>query len=207
MANPIISVIIRARDQASSIIQSIRNQLNNLPNPTLDLTLNGAEEAVSQLGGIARTALIAAVGIGGVAEALGAAKHAFIDYNAELEQTHVAFTSMLGSGEQATAMIRDLQKFAAETPFEMPGIRNAAQQLIAFGYDAQEIIPTLTALGNAASGLGKGETGFGQLAFPCCSKATPCYSCKTFLVPEPPVCFAVTKSRSPLSLRIGCMTR
>ena len=165
MANPIISVIIRARDQASSIIQSIRNQLNNLPNPTLDLTLNGAEEAVSQLGGIARTALIAAVGIGGVAEALGAAKHAFIDYNAELEQTHVAFTSMLGSGEQATAMIRDLQKFAAETPFEMPGIRNAAQQLIAFGYDAQEIIPTLTALGNAASGLGKGETGFGQLAF------------------------------------------
>ena len=34
-----------------------------------------------------------------------------------------------------------------------------------------------------------------------------CCSCKTFLVPEPPVCFAVTKSRSPLSLRIGCMTR
>ena len=45
------------------------------------------------------------------------------------------------------------------------------------------------------------------VALPCCSKATPCYSCKMFLVPEPPVCFAVTKSRSPLSLRIGCMTR
>lgn len=165
MANPIISVIIRARDHASDLIRRIRDQLNDLPNPTIDLNLNGAGEAASSLAGIAKGALIAAVGIGSVTEALGAAKHAFIDYNAELEQTRVAFTSMLYSAEAADKMLADLQKFAAETPFEMPGVRTAAQQLIAFGYEADEILPTLTALGNAASGLGKGEVGFGQLAF------------------------------------------
>lgn len=165
MANPIISVIIQARDHASNLIQHIRDQLNDLPNPTLDLNLNGAGEAASSLAGIAKGALIAAVGIGSVTEALGAAKHAFIDYNAELEQTRVAFTSMLHSAEAADKMLADLQKFAAETPFEMPGVRTAAQQLIAFGYEADEILPTLTALGNAASGLGRGQDGFNHLAF------------------------------------------
>ena len=165
MANPIISVLIRARDEAGRIIQNVLDQLNNLTDQTIDIDLHGAEEVTSQLGGIAKGALIAAVGIGSVAEALSAAKHAFIDYNAELEQTRVAFTSMLGSAEEANSVIGKLQKFAAETPFEMPGIRDAAQQLLAFGYSADELIPTLTALGNAASGLGKGETGFGQLAF------------------------------------------
>lgn len=165
MANPIISVIIRARDHASDLIRRIRDQLNDLPNPTLDLNLNGAGEAASSLAGIAKGALIAAVGIGSVTEALGAAKHAFIDYNADLEQTRVAFTSMLHSAEAADKMLADLQKFAAETPFEMPGVRTAAQQLIAFGYEADEILPTLTALGNAASGLGRGQDGFNHLAF------------------------------------------
>ncbi len=165
MANPIISVIIRARDHASDLIRHIRDQLNNLPNPTIDLNLNGAGEAASSLAGIAKGALIAAVGIGSVTEALGAAKHAFIDYNAELEQTRVAFTSMLHSAEEADKMLSSLQKFAAETPFEMPGVRTAAQQLIAFGYEADEILPTLTALGNAASGLGRGQEGFNHLAF------------------------------------------
>ena len=165
MANPIISVIIQARDHASNLIQHIRDQLNDLPNPTLDLNLNGAGEAASSLAGIAKGALIAAVGIGSVTEALGAAKHAFIDYNAELEQTRVAFTSMLHSAAEADKMLSSLQKFAAETPFEMPGVRTAAQQLIAFGYEADEILPTLTALGNAASGLGRGQDGFNHLAF------------------------------------------
>lgn len=165
MANPIISVIIRARDHASDLIRRIRDQLNDLPNPTIDLNLNGAGEAASSLAGIAKGALIAAAGISSVTEALGAAKHAFIDYNAELEQTRVAFTSMLHSAEAADKMLADLQKFAAETPFEMPGVRTAAQQLIAFGYEADEILPTLTALGNAASGLGRGQEGFNHLAF------------------------------------------
>ncbi len=63
-----------------------------------------------------------------------------------LEQTAVAFETMLGSATQAQAMMGQLSKFAAETPFEFPEIANAGKQLLAFGISAQEIQPTLRSL-------------------------------------------------------------
>ena len=156
---------------AQAAVQSVRDKLAGIRDKVVNVRVNttGAEANVAgvtaSLGRLAPHALAAAGAIMSVEKALSAGKSAFIDYNAQLEQTHVAFTSMLGSVTQANAMIANLQKFAAETPFEMPGVRDAAQQLLAFGYDANEIIPTLTALGNAASGLGRGQDGFQHLAF------------------------------------------
>lgn len=156
---------------AQAAVQSVKEKLAGIRDKVVNLRVNtnGAEGNVegvtASLGRLAPQALVAAGAIMSVEKALSAGKAAFIDYNAQLEQTRVAFTSMLGSATQANAMIGNLQKFAAETPFEMPGVRDAAQQLLAFGYDANEIIPTLTALGNAASGLGRGQDGFNHLAF------------------------------------------
>lgn len=156
---------------AQAAVQSVRDKLAGIRDKVVNVRVdtNGAAESVegvtASLGKLAPQALAAAGAIIAVEKALSAGKEAFIDYNAQLEQTRVAFTSMLGSAAQANAMIADLQKFAADTPFEMPGVRDAAQQLLAFGYDANEIIPTLTALGNAASGLGRGQDGFQHLAF------------------------------------------
>ena len=156
---------------AQAAVQSVRDKLAGIRDKVVNVRVNttGAEANVAgvtaSLGRLAPHALAAAGAIMSVEKALSVGKAAFIDYNAQLEQTRVAFTSMLGSAAQANAMIGNLQKFAAETPFEMPGVRDAAQQLLAFGYDAQDIIPTLTALGNAASGLGRGQDGFNHLAF------------------------------------------
>ena len=156
---------------AQAAVQSVRDKLAGIRDKVVSVKVDtgGAEANVAgvtaSLGRLAPHALAAAGAIMSVEKALSAGKSAFIDYNAQLEQTRVAFTSMLGSADQANTMIANLQKFAAETPFEMPGVRSSAQQLLAFGYDAQEIIPTLTALGNAASGLGRGQDGFNHLAF------------------------------------------
>ena len=156
---------------AQAAVQGVRDKLAALHDKVVNLRVNtnGAEGNVegvtASFSRLAPQALAAAAAIMSVEKALSAGKSVFIDYNAQLEQTRVAFTSMLGSAAQANGMIADLQKFAADTPFEMPGIRDAAQQLLAFGYDANEIIPTLTALGNAASGLGRGQDGFQHLAF------------------------------------------
>lgn len=70
-----------------------------------------------------------------------------------LEQTAVAFETMLGSATQAQAMMWQLSKFAAETPFEFPEIANAGKQLLAFWISAQEIQPTLRSLWDVASGM------------------------------------------------------
>ena len=156
---------------AQAAVQNVRDKLAGIRDKVVSVKVDtsGAEANVTgvsnSLAAFAAKAGLAALAVTALQSALSAGKSAFIEYNAELEQTRVAFTSMLGSAAQANAMIGNLQKFAAETPFEMPGVRDAAQQLLAFGYDANEIIPTLTALGNAASGLGRGQDGFQHLAF------------------------------------------
>lgn len=78
---------------------------------------------------------------------------------AKMKQYEIAFSTMLKSAEKGKAMMQDLQNFAAKTPFDVPGVVEAAQQLTAFGFEAKEIIPTLTTLGDAAAGLGKGSEG------------------------------------------------
>lgn len=82
-----------------------------------------------------------------------------------MRQYEIAFQTMLKSAEAGTQMLRDLQQFAAETPFDVPGVVSAGQQLMAFGFKAEEIIPMLTNLGDAASGLGLGTEGVSRLAY------------------------------------------
>ena len=156
--------IAAATEQAEAKIRRIKREIQGLGAASVGARggTSALSEGLSMLGGKAMAAM---AGIASVSAALSAAKSAFIDYNANIEQTRTAFTSMLRSADKANTLLADLQKFAAETPFELPGVRTAAQQLLAFGYDTQEVIPMLTALGNAASGLGKGQEGFNQLAF------------------------------------------
>ena len=166
------TVNVRANTGAAqAAVQGVRDKLAEIRDKVVRVKVDtgGVEANVggvsNSLAEFATKAGLAALAMTALQSTLSAGKSAFIEYNAQLEQTRVAFTSMLGSATQANAMIANLQKFAAETPFEMPGVRDAAQQLLAFGYDTEEIIPTLTALGNAASGLGRGQDGFNHLAF------------------------------------------
>lgn len=71
-----------------------------------------------------------------------------------MQQSQVAFTNMLGSGEKASAFLKDLQKLAATTPFELPDITRGAQRLMAMGIAAKDVIPTLTAAGDAVAAMG-----------------------------------------------------
>lgn len=84
---------------------------------------------------------------------------------AQMKQYEIAFTTMLNSADAGKKMLADLKQFAASTPFDVPGVVQAGQQLMAFGFQAQEIIPMLTSLGDAAAGLGKGSAGVGQIAY------------------------------------------
>lgn len=84
---------------------------------------------------------------------------------AQMRQYEIAFQTMLKSADEGTQMLRDLQKFAAETPFDVPGVVSAGQQLMAFGFKAKEVIPMLTSLGDAAAGLGQGTSGVSRLAY------------------------------------------
>ena len=92
-----------------------------------------------------------------VAAGLAAAGIASIKLAADLEQSRVAFTTLLGSATKADEFLRDLAKFAASTPFEFVGLQDSARRLLAFGFAAQDIIPLMNAIGSAVAGLGGGK--------------------------------------------------
>lgn len=103
--------------------------------------------------------------IGSFAADIGRMGIACIQSAAKMKQYEIAFQTMLKSASAGKQMLKDLQTFAANTPFDVPGVVSAGQQLMAFGFQAEEVIPMLTALGDTAAGLGKGTAGVGQLAY------------------------------------------
>src|SRR5690606_29321803 len=95
-------------------------------------------------------ALGAALGIGGGAAALGFG----VKLAAAAESAEVAFGTLLGSANAAKTVLKDLNQFAAETPFEFPELTDAARKLIAFGTAQEDLIPTLRRVGDISSGIG-----------------------------------------------------
>lgn len=88
---------------------------------------------------------------------------------ASLEQTQIAFTSLLGSAEAGAQVFKDLQRFAALTPFEFAEITGVAQRFFAFnealGLADTQVTEFLTTLGNIASITGSGAFGMERAAF------------------------------------------
>lgn len=94
--------------------------------------------------------------------ALGAMGSVGVKTAGQLEQSEIAFTTMLGSAEKAKSFLGDLNTFAAKTPFDLPGLQKSASSLISAGVEAGKVIPIMTSLGNATSGMGTGSEGIAR---------------------------------------------
>ncbi|MDX9781337.1 MAG: tape measure protein, partial [bacterium] len=71
----------------------------------------------------------------------------------EFQQLEVAFETMLGSKAEADKLMADVVQFAARTPFELSEVASGTKQLLAFGIEADRVIPTLKAMGDVSAGL------------------------------------------------------
>lgn len=105
----------------------------------------------------------AVVGLAGIGAAIAGIGVKAVQAAAKLQNVQTAFTNMLGSGEKSTAFVKELQQFAAKTPFEFSQVTEAAQKFLAFGFTAEQVIPTLTAVGDAAAGVGLGAEGINRV--------------------------------------------
>jgi tape measure domain-containing protein len=81
------------------------------------------------------------------------------------EQTGVAFEVLIGSAEKARATLAELQQFALATPFNFKDVSEYAKRLLAVGFAAEELVPTMNALGNIAAGVGTDKLPHLVLAF------------------------------------------
>lgn len=126
--------------QASKEAQQFERNLKPTINLFKDLGKAAYDAGIVLTGAI--TLPIAAVG------ALG------LSLNALEEQAHVAFTTLLGDGRQATKFLEELKDFAAKTPFQFPELIESTQRLMAMGFEAKETQRILRTVGDAAAGLG-----------------------------------------------------
>lgn len=120
-------------------------------------TSRQVSEAGSRMGTAWQTALgfMASNAVTNAASrAFNFAKDAVFGFNAQLQNASIAFTTMLGSGQKAQSFLNDLKKFAATTPFEFSDLVRNAQNMIGMGIAAKDVIPDLTALGDAVAGVG-----------------------------------------------------
>jgi tape measure domain-containing protein len=122
-----------------------------------------AEEHALKMQRVADVSRTAAIGLGVFGAALGAAAIGSIKLAADLEQSRVAFTTLLGSGEKARKFLDELAAFAASTPFEFRELQDASRRLLAFGFNAKDIIPIMNSVGGAAAGLGLGKEGIDRM--------------------------------------------
>lgn len=73
-----------------------------------------------------------------------------IDAAMSMESLTAQFTVMTGSAERAGAVIKEISDFAAKTPFSKMGLADAGKTLMAFGMEAEKVVPTLRMLGDVA---------------------------------------------------------
>lgn len=108
---------------------------------------------VSNFGGVLKTALIAggAIAAGGMI-LLGKSA---LEAAGNFEQTKISFEVMLGSAAKATKLLAELQDFAKKTPFNLVELQDSTKRLLAYGVAGDEVIDTMTMLGNVTSGVGR----------------------------------------------------
>lgn len=131
-----IKAVITAEDRASSVISGFGGSVGKMASAV----------AIGQL---------AVQGLNSVMDKFAQAGRFAIESAGDFEQNRIAFETMLGSADKARAMLKEVSDFAAKTPFELPEVVTGAKQLLAYGIEAEKIIPTFKGLGNIAAGVGK----------------------------------------------------
>jgi tape measure domain-containing protein len=75
------------------------------------------------------------------------------------EQSQIAFGTLLGSMEQGEGLFTRLQEFNLQTPFELPDLTGATQQLLQYGFAGDAAFSTIKTVSDVAatSGARAGE--------------------------------------------------
>lgn len=152
MADQVKNVIIRFKIDNSQSSAAAQKAVADFEK--MGATVEKTEKNVSSFGQTLKGALATFSGI-----ALGAGIAAFgtqsVKAAANFEQLKISFTTFLGSAEKAQKVLDDLRGFSTATPFTGEQVQNAGKALLAFGVDAESLIPTLTRIGDVSSATGK----------------------------------------------------
>lgn len=135
MNDNIIKILITAKDEASSVLASVKGAASA-----------AADESKKFALGLAGAAAAAAGFIGYGAKIAG-----------DLEASRAGFITLLGSAGKADEALAMIKRDAASTPFELPGLITANQLLTSVTKDANKSEGILMNVGKALTAMGKGQ--------------------------------------------------
>lgn len=112
---------------------------------------------------------LAKVAIIGLSVGLGRAAYSFIKFGIEsskgIQQTDLALRSFLQGNQAATtAFIKQMQNFAAVSPFNLEGVLKTSKLLLGAGQNVNKILPELKAIGGLGAQLGVGSDGIERVS-------------------------------------------
>lgn len=108
----------------------------------------GETKAFQKLDGFIKKGAIALTGLGAVVTKVG------IQYNASLQTSTTAWTTLLGTQEKAKTMMKDIEQYASKTPFSKLGVDTMAKQLNNAGFEGQALFDQLTKFGDIGGAFG-----------------------------------------------------
>lgn len=155
-------VVLDALDRASSVVGTVRSKVGGIAGKTFSFSLKVLDVATAPLRGILN--LVTSIE-GAVLGATGAfaAIYQPMSLAGDYEQTVVAFNTLLGSAEKATKFLAEAQEFANKTQFEFPELLNSSKLLLAFGFEAENVLDMMETIGDTSSGLGAGSEGIDRI--------------------------------------------
>lgn len=145
-------------DKASSKLDRIHSKLKTFSGQTFRATVTVIDKATAPLRAIGRLAtslggiVLGGAGLyGGIMKPIGLA---------DQRATSLAgFETMLKSKEKGQAFMKDVDKFAADTPFGTMEVTGMAQSLLTQGWEQEKTFDTLTKVGNLSAAMGRGSQG------------------------------------------------
>lgn len=103
-------------------------------------------------------------GGGAMAGSFFLAAKAGVEYAEVLDKLSKSFAVFTGSEQAAAAHLKELHEFAARTPFEFEEVATASQKFQNMGIAARDVVPLLTAVGNAVARAGGGSAQIERVA-------------------------------------------
>lgn len=125
----------------------------------LRMDMGSAERIVSSslsnMGRVA-TSAFAAMAIAETIKQMHNLASAVVSVNDRFDRMHMTLGVVLKDQVRANALIKDMQKFAAETPFNTANLMEAFQLLRNYGMETRKILPALQSIGDAAAASPRG---------------------------------------------------
>jgi tape measure domain-containing protein len=134
-----VQIVLSAKDKASKAVRQAFGTVGKNASMAMDVVKTGAVAAGAAL-----------VTLSGIVGNVG------VSYNAMMEQSAIAWETILGSQQEAMTTIKELQQMGAKTPFQFEGLDRAAKLLNMAGFEGEGLFQTLTNVGDAVSAVGGG---------------------------------------------------